>query len=200
MREIEYALDTLKADGIALWTDTGDTWPGNKMYAPIFDELNRRKAVVFFHPNVPKCCHNLDPGVPDSMNEYDFDITRAVTSLLVSKTYLRCPDIRFIIPHSGGTVPMLAGRIKDRVPKDQKDTVYGQLRGLYYDIAHAAFPFPLAALMKLVPTDHILFGADFPLEPYTSTTDELPAANLSREVAHAIDRGNAERLFPRLKA
>jgi len=204
LKEIEYAFDTLKADAVSLWSDTGDKWPGNAMFAPIFDELNRRKAVVFIHANTPNCCHNLDPGVPDSMNELDFDITRAVTSLLVNGTLSRCPDIKFIVAHSGATVPMLAGRIKDRVPKEAASKVpngtYYELRKLHYEIAHAGFPFPMAALLKLAPMSNIMFGSDYPVERFETTLDELPASNLTPEDLRAIHRENAERLFPRLKS
>ena len=204
LKEIEYAFDTLKVDGICLWTDTGDKWLGNAMFAPIFDELNRRKAVIFLHPNTPGCCHNLDPGVPDSMNEYDFDVTRGVTSLLVNGTLSRCADIKFIVPHSGATVPMLAGRIKDRVPKEAASRIpngtYYELRKLYYDTAHASFPFPMAALLKLVPITQVMFGSDYPIERFEVTIDEFPASNLSPEAMRAIDRENAERLFPRFKS
>jgi predicted TIM-barrel fold metal-dependent hydrolase len=206
LKEIGYAYDVLKTDGIGLWPDTGadKKWLGHTAFAPIFDELNRRKAVVFIHANTPACCHDLDPGVPDSMSEYDFDITRAVTSLLINGTLSRCPDIKFIIAHSGATIPMLAGRIKDRVPKVAQARIpngtYYELRKLYYEIAHASFPWSMAALLKFAPVPQILFGTDYPIERIESTIDELPASNLSPETLRAIDRENAERLFPRFKA
>jgi len=205
LKEIAYAYDTLKTDGIGLWPDTGadGKWLGHKNFAPIFDELNRRKAVVFIHANTPACCHDLDPGVPDSMSEYDFDITRAVTSLLINGTLSRCPDIRFIIAHSGATIPMLAGRIKDRIPKEAQpripNGVYYEFKKLYYEIAHASFPWAMAALLKLAPISQILFGTDYPIERIESTIEELPASNLSAETLRAIDRENSERLFPRFK-
>lgn len=111
LREIGYALDTLKADGIGLMTSYGDKWPGDVAYARVFDELNRRKAVVYFHPTAPNCCQNLVADVPGALTEFPHDTTRAITSLLYSGSFARFRDIPFIFSHAGGTIPMLAGRI-----------------------------------------------------------------------------------------
>jgi hypothetical protein len=101
----------LKADGIGLMTNYGEKWPGDPTYASVFDELNRRKAVVYFHPTVANCCRNLIPNVPPAMIEFPHDTTRAVISLLYSGSLARLRDIRFIFSHAGGTIPMLAGRL-----------------------------------------------------------------------------------------
>jgi predicted TIM-barrel fold metal-dependent hydrolase len=99
---------------------------------------------------------------------------------------------------------MIAGRIKDRVPKEAASRIpngtYYELRKLYYDTAHASFPFPMAALLKLVPITQVMFGSDYPIERFEVTIDEFPASNLSPEAMRAIDRENAERLFPRFKS
>jgi 6-methylsalicylate decarboxylase len=203
LHEIEYAFDTLKADGIGLFTNTGDKWPGDPAFEPVFQELNRRNAAVFFHPVVGSCCRNLIPGVADTVLEFDFDTTRAVTSLLANGTLSRFPNVRFIINHSGADVPVMAGRIKDRIADHAERYPQGvlyELQKLHYEVAHATYPWPLAALTKFVPTSQILFGSDYPFEAIGTTVDPLPTSGLSRNVLRAINRGNAERLFPRLKS
>jgi 6-methylsalicylate decarboxylase len=206
LKEIEYGLDTLKADGIGIYTnDNQGRWPGDPYFEPMWQELNRRKTIVYTHPLAPKCCSKLDDGVPASMDEYDFDTTRACTSLLANGVLHRYPDVKFILSHSGGTMPVLSQRIKDRYPKDAKHQEYipngviPELQKFYVDIAHASFPAPMAALLKFANPDHIMFGTDYPAEPIETTVDQLAGLGLSPELAKAIDRGNAERLFPRFK-
>jgi hypothetical protein len=111
LEEIEYAFDTLKADGINLSTSFGDKWPGDPAYKPVFEELNRRKAIVFFHPYAPNCCARLDTGVPDGVLENPYDTGRAITSLLYSGSLARLRDIRWLFSHGGGVMPMLAGGV-----------------------------------------------------------------------------------------
>jgi predicted TIM-barrel fold metal-dependent hydrolase len=204
LREIEYGYQTLKADGVAFLTSYGDKWLGDPAFEPTFQELDRRSAVAFVHVIGPSCCDHLVPGIPAAMAEYDFDTTRTIESLLVNGTFSRFPNIRFIFVHSGGTLPVLAGRINDRFPKDRADRVpdgvLPTLKRLYYEVAHATYAPPLAALTKFVPMSQILFGTDYPAEQMVSTVDPLAQFGLSAADLQAINRGNAERLFPRLKA
>jgi 6-methylsalicylate decarboxylase len=204
MREIAYALDVLKADGFGLVSSYDNKWPGDATFAPVFEELNRRKAVVFIHPAVPGCCGHLMPGIPASTIEFLFDTTRAITSLLVNGTLSRFPDIRFIFCHAGGAMPVLAARtnafvqrhkeIADRVPTG----VPHELQKLYYDVANSTNPSSMAALMNLVPTSQLLFGSDFPYVPAAVTANGLDRFGLSASDLQAVSRENAARLFPRL--
>jgi 6-methylsalicylate decarboxylase len=204
VREIEYGYDTLKADGVGLLTSYGDKWLGDPDFVPAFEELNRRNAVVFVHVTGPNCCKDLVPGARATMSEYDFDTTRTVISMLVNGTFSRFPKIRFIFVHSGGTLPVMAGRIHDRFPKERLDRVpdgvLPELKRQYYEVAHATYGPPLAALTKFVPVSQMLFGTDYPAEPMESTIGPLGQFGLSTRDLRAINRGNAERLFPRLKA
>ena len=204
LREVEYAYDTLKVDGIGIYSnDNQGRWPGDPYFEPLWKELNRRNAIVYMHPLAPVCCRDLKYGAAASMVEFDFDVTRGVVSIVVNGVMARYPNIRFITVHSGGTVPMLAGRMNDRIPPDAKqylpNGIYPELRKWYYDIAHASFPWPYAAMKAFMPESQILFGTDYAPEPIESTVNELPGLKLEPKFEQMMLRGNAERLFPRFR-
>jgi 6-methylsalicylate decarboxylase len=206
LREIEYALDTLHADGIGLMTNYGDKWLGDASFAPVWEELNRRKAVIYTHPNTPACCGNLKDDVPSGVLELAMDTTRTVASLLFSGTAARYPDIRWILSHGGGTTPFLLSRLlrqeaemKEREKRLPKGLTY-ELKKFHYDTAQANHPGALAALLKLAPVSQILFGTDYPYRPGAEEVSGLSAQHFPAEDLLAIERDNALRILPRLKA
>jgi predicted TIM-barrel fold metal-dependent hydrolase len=203
LREIEYGLDVLKADGIALFTSYRDTWLGDPAFDPVMEELNRRKAVVFVHPEAPLCCRGLLPGVHEAVLEYGFDTTRAITRILFSGTALRYRDISWIFCHGGGTTPFLAERLV-RAPATNKslaqyvpDGVMAELQRFHYDVAQIAHPMALAALTRLVPISQILWGTDYPFRLGMEYVKGLSEFGFAAEDLRKIDRDNALRLLPR---
>ena len=203
LRELTYALDVLKADGIGLLTSYGDKWLGHPSFAPVMDELNRRKAVLYTHPTLANCCGNLLPDVPPTVIEYGTDTTRTITDIVFSGTAARCPDLRFIFSHAGGTLPFLTERLikmpvldpklAARVPKG----VLHELKRFYYDTAWAAHPMALASLTKLVDVSQILFGSDYPYRTGADNVKGLAEYGFSGAELRAIGRDNALRLLPR---
>lgn len=206
LKELAYAFDTLKADGVGLQTNYGDKWPGNPVYRPVWEELNRRKAVVYFHPLVAACCGTLTVGTFPAVLEVPHDTTRAVTSLLLSGTFARYRDIRWIFSHAGGTIPMLAGRINyfhshaKNVAEFAPQGIEAEFRRLHYDTANATHPASMAALLKVVPGTQVTFGSDYPYVPIDTQAKSLWDLGLSAAQVQAIESGNATRLLPRLAA
>jgi predicted TIM-barrel fold metal-dependent hydrolase len=203
LREIEYALSVLKADGIGLLTSYDDKWLGDIAYQPVFEELNRRKAVVFVHPTTPLCCRTLLPGVSPLVAEIPQDTTRAVTNLLFTGTFAKFRDIHFIFTHAGGNVPMVLGRMHQYAPKNIAEKVPNgidyELKRLYYDIAGTAYRPAIAALTSLVSTTQILFGSDNPFVPLAETAEGMMQLAFSAADLQLIGRDNALALLPRLK-
>jgi predicted TIM-barrel fold metal-dependent hydrolase len=202
LREIEYAFDTLKAQGAGLLTSYGDKWPGDPAYAPVLEELNRRKAVVYLHPAGPNCCASgLVPGVRPAIIEFPHDSTRAALSLLYSGSFRKFRDINWIFSHGGGTIPYLAGRIEQMTANEKGRPAFApngalvELQRLYFEIANSANPVSMAALMKFVPLEQILFGTDYPFVPVEATSDRLPSLQLTASQYAAITRANAEKLL-----
>lgn len=207
LEELAYALDVLHADGIALKTNAGGIYLGDPKFAPIFDKLNHRKTVVFIHPTSPRCWKDCAMGYPRPMIEFPFDTTRAVTNLIFSGTLERCPGIRIIVPHNGGTLPMLAERITRAgaalalEPATRVDAM-SYLRRLYYDTAIAASKHTLSSLLQISDSSHILYGSDSPWAPDSvvlSTNQQLEASEFfSKKDRERIYRNNAIQLVARL--
>lgn len=225
LREIEYSFDTLKADGVCLISSYGDVWLGSAMFAPIYEELNRRKAVVYVHPTAPNCCGNLPilkDGVPNegAMIEYGTDTTRTIASVIFSGTGKRYPDIIWIFSHAGGTMPFLIERffqfgasaeiIPGTMTKGQGVGISGsamsgpevlaQIRRYYYDTAQSSNPVAMDALRKVVHTSQIVYGTDYWYRTAEETSRGLETAKVfNAQEMHAVNRGNAERILPRFK-
>jgi len=203
LREIAHALDVLGADGVGLLSSYNDKWLGDPAYAPVFDELNRRKATVFIHLTAPTCCQSLMPGIATPMLEVPHDTARTVVSMLFSGTLARFRDIRFILCHAGGTLPAMARRISlyasrelaDKVPRG----VENELRHLYYDIAVSGYRPAIAALTSLVPMSQILFGSDHPFRHLAESAGTMNELGLSAAELQAIGWDNALALLPRLR-
>ena len=206
LKEIEHGLDVLEADGIGLMTSYGVRYLGDPQFAPVWEELNRRKAVVYTHPLAPECCRNPLPGVSAAAIEYATDTTRTIASLLFSGTAARYPDIRWIFSHGGGTMPFLLGRFTHEEKLIEKrgevlpKGVLFELKKFYYDTAQASHGGALAALTKVVPVARILLGSDFPFRPGRDVVKGLSAYGFTARELRAIERDNAMRLMPTLKA
>lgn len=203
LREIAHALDTLGADGVCMMSSYDSRWLGDPSFAPVFDELNRRKAVVYVHPTNAACCAAQVADVPPASIEFLMDTTRTILSLLVTSTFTRCPDIRFIFSHGGGALPMFADRVanltagerwRDRVPGGAMSI----FRRLYVDTASASNPITFTAARSLVSDQHILFGTDFPYYLTERTVEQLSNLKLDAKTTRRIGRDNALGLFPRL--
>jgi predicted TIM-barrel fold metal-dependent hydrolase len=204
LEEIAYALDVLRLDGVGLFSSVADRYLGDPAFDPVFDELHRRKAAVFIHPTHCEAPERTRLSAPPFVVEYVFDTTRAVVNLIYSGTLQRCPDIRFIVAHGGGTVPFLAQRIAMMEGHRGAKGVTGvmpALRSLYFETASTTSRFALRSLQEFADPARILWGSDLPF---------VYGARLEEEVEHwehydgfdadaraAIERENALVLFPR---
>ena len=157
-------------------------------------------------PLAPQCCGSLQPFVPASFTEYPQDTNRAVMNLLFGGTFSRTRDIRWIFSHAGGAVPLLAGRVKSLAKfqiKNMAETMPNgvdfELQRLHYETANAAYAPNMAALLKYVSIDQVMFGTDYPYVSVLENVSDLSKVGLAPADLMAIERDNAAKLIPRLK-
>ena len=208
LAELAYALDDLRLDGVVLFSNAHGTYLGDPRFTPLFDELQRRRAVVFVHPNPSPdpSAHAL--GLPDSLVDFTADTTRAIAQLHYSNTFARTPDVTFVFSHAGGTVPYLAGRfaIVDEmrvIPgAEARATAAETFRRLYWDTALSWNNQVLRMLRDIAGIDRVLFGSDYPYlrrDLAVSSRRHIEAnPELTTSERTAILGGTAAKLIPRL--
>ncbi len=206
LKEIAYALDTLKADGIGILTNYGDKWLGYSHFDPIWDELNRRRATVYTHPADANCCVNLVQGVPPTAVEWGADTTRSITSLIFSGTSRKYPDINWIFSHGGGGLTAFAERLLVQMVatppyhgRFTREAVQAELDRFHYDTAQVSLGGTLAALAKLVPVSQIVYGSDFPYRTAAEHSKGVDAL-FGEADRKRVNRENALRILPRLRS
>ncbi|MFE9063291.1 amidohydrolase family protein [Streptomyces violaceusniger] len=205
LAETAHALDTLGADGIVLMSNAHGRYLGDPDFEPLWAEIDRRGATVFVHPAQPPM--PLLPGTPAPLADYVFDTTRTALNLVLNGVMSRYPDMRVILSHGGGFLPYAAYRfsgltstVVDR--EREAEDILRDLKRFYFDTALSASPSALPALLTFAEPGHVLYGSDWPFAPqdtgtyYNHYLETYP--DYAPGQAEAIDRGNAEALFPRL--
>jgi 6-methylsalicylate decarboxylase len=209
IEEMSYALDLLKLDGVVLFTNSNGVYLGDASLRPLFTELQKRKAVIYVHPNASPdpVAHSL--GLTDNLVDFPTDTTRAVAQLHYRATFAATPDVRYILSHAGGTIPYLAGRlaIVDEMRIMGDSTVTGTaaetFRELYWDTALSWSDPVLYTLRNVAGINKVLFGTDFPyLRRDIAVRSKINidnSAELSEDEKKKVLGANGLELFPRFK-
>lgn len=207
--EAIYALDVLKADGIVLLGSTQGTFLGDPRLDELMAELNRRRTVVFVHPNLHASSSTLGLDMPGFLMEFLCDTTRAAVNLVLTGTIERYPDIKWILAHAGGFLPYIAWRLSLANMMAPYNTtapqgVLSYIKRFYFDTALSPSPYALAALSALVEPSHILFGSDFPFAPAVATGLQVNMLSsyehFDDTLKYGVNRGHALSLFPKYRS
>jgi predicted TIM-barrel fold metal-dependent hydrolase len=207
LEELSYALDVLGLDGFVLFTNSSGVYLGDAVLEPVFEELERRQAVVYVHPNPSPDAVAHWLGLPDNLLDFPTDTNRAVAQLHYTNRFARTPNVKYIFSHAGGSIPYLAARfaIIDEIGfiagAEQRGTAADMFRRMYWDTALSASDPVLRMLRDVAGINQVLFGTDFPYLrrdlAVTSKRQVMQSAALNDLEARAVLGGNASRLLPR---
>ena len=181
----------------------------------MFDELNRRGAVVYVHPTDAPCCHNLVNANPATF-EWLADTARAIMSMVAGtpgaisgrgnaeqSPATRYANCKFIWSHAGGALIGVASRVVGAVSeKDLSGTpavnsrLY-HIRRFFYDTAGSANPLLMQGIAKLAGPSQIVFGTDYPFGNGAAIAESMRTVGFTDAQRRAIDRENALRILPK---
>ena len=207
--ELAYAFDVLELDGVVLFTNANGVYLGDAVLEPVFEELERRRAVVFVHPNPSPdaAAHSL--GLPDNLLDFPTDTNRVVAQMHYTNRFARTPNVEYIFSHAGGSIPYLAARfaIIDEmgfIPGgEQRGTAADMFRRMYWDTALAASDPVLRMLRDVAGVSRVLYGTDFPYlrrDLAVKSRHLLQTDALNDAERTAVLGGTASNLFPRLRS
>lgn len=178
---------------------------GDPRFEPLWEDLDRRGALVFVHPTSPPHADDVSLGRPRPMLEFLFDTARTASDLLLRGVFTRHPRIRWVLTHGGGALPLLADRI------DLFGSVFGdgsedvpsaveQLGRLWYDMAGTPFPRQIPALDAAFGTERLLYGSDYCWTPAAGALAQVASVDSAAQPSTAdtwrdLTTRNARRLF-----
>lgn len=205
--ETRRAMDDLGALGVTIQTFCLNETIARDEFDPLYAELDRRGAVVFLHP-----CQNAlgspligDFGLTVCAGASMEDAVAAM-HLIVKRVPERFPNIRFIVPHFGGILPMLLERLDGQLPfKDLLEKPSVTARRFFYDTVGWGSEAALIAAATAFGAGQLVPGSDWPIllpwEPYKATFDHIRSSALPPDdIAAILDRNVPKLLGDRLPA
>ncbi|KAF5227246.1 hypothetical protein FANTH_14817 [Fusarium anthophilum] len=207
--ELRYAFDTLKADGVTLFTSyaTPQGYLGHPEYVPIWKELNRRQAVVFVHPINNVSAVYFNDRLPMPAFDWPHETGRTAMDMILNRRLEQFPDVKVILSHAGGTLAALVQRATMIALPEfgeimSAEDIVTQARQFYFDTALSGSQEVFPMILGFAKPGHLLFGSDFPHAPqelskgFTKFVDDF---SLEDGKKRDVYYGSALKLFPRLE-
>jgi len=202
LEEMARGLDTLGMVGVTMGTSVLEKSVGDPAFDPFWVEMNRRGAILFFHPHGLGACsplitaNNLTWPIGATIED-----TMLVAHLIAKGIPFRYPRVRIIVPHLGGEISMLLQRLDNQtgmfLPAGSERPSITAKRFWYDTVSHGFVP-ALRCACEALGTDRMLLGSDYPYEAgevYQRCVDYIADVGLSAAQVEAIRDRNAQALF-----
>ena len=194
LRELERGMDELGMLGVNLHISALDRSVAEDEFLPIYEELNRRNGIVFYHP----CADGIRSPM---INEYrlgaavgtSFEDACIALHLIAKRIPYQFPKITHVIPHLGGPIPMLLERLDNQFSMEQfelPEPPSVTARRFYYDTVGHGSHAALSCAVQAFGADHVLPGSDYPVllswESYEQTFSWIREVDLPADAIEQI--------------
>ncbi|HLF18564.1 MAG TPA: amidohydrolase family protein [Candidatus Omnitrophota bacterium] len=157
---------------ISLASSYDGVYLDDQKFFPVYEFASKYKIPVHVHPQIlnPIGEERVRDPLLSPVLEYVFDVSICIGKMMMSGTFMKFQEVKFIFAHYGGVLPLL---------KERFDTTYQMLRkrnfvkdifilpseyfrNIYFDTSGSKSPGSLACALELAEPSHIFFGSDFP--------------------------------------
>lgn len=199
IKEVKYALDENKMDGIMLLSNTAGKYLGDRSFRPFFKELDKRHAVVFIHPNTPS--GKEQTKLLNTLYWWFIETTQTLLTMIRSGYHKEFPNIKYFIAHGGGVLPAVFPVLIERLKKENHN-IEAELeewkKQLFLDTAKVVNKEAFSSILKFTDTDHIVFASDYVWAPKNKAPYWIKEINnfpLAESEKQNIFKNNAQRVF-----
>jgi len=200
VQELNRVADKLGMHMVELFSNVAGQPLDSEKYFTFYKEAARLGVTLLIHPGRPVMMESVrDYGLSGAVG-FLFDTTIAILRLVYSGLLEKLPDLHIVLPHSGSTIPYLAGRIDHQyklskgghalLPKPPSE----YLRTVYIDTAQSLYKPAMECALAFTPIDRILFGSDDPFVDLKESVASVKALGLPPDQEDLIFSGNAKSL------
>jgi predicted TIM-barrel fold metal-dependent hydrolase len=200
--EIDRCVSQLGFKGVYLFSNINQKTLDNPEFWPVYKHVAELGVPMDMHPTAPLNMNGIDqrPLVPGMA--FMFDTSLATVRMMMSGLFQEVPDLKLIVPHLGGFVPYIRGRVERVIDTWTPPEEWEQLSQpachyfdkIYLDtVAHS--PEALEYCYKSYGAERLLYGTDHPFSHYdefNAMIDNLACTEAERRL---INEGNARRLL-----
>jgi predicted TIM-barrel fold metal-dependent hydrolase len=201
--EMARGLDELGMLGVTMNCSVFDRSAAEEEFEPLYEEMNRRGAVLFYHPIQNGICSPM-------INDYKYTVSvgasledmAIVLHLIARRIPQRYPNIKYVVPHLGGMVSMQLERLDNQAPSQHPglpEPPSVTARRLYYDTVSHGSQAALRCAWMAFGASQLVAGSDYPVlmrfETYARTFDYIRDSDLPPEDIDLILNHNAQRVL-----
>jgi len=169
LKELDYAINTLKLKGIAIGTNAGGKGYDEEEFFPVFEKVNEMNLPIFIHPNDPDGVERIKNYYLLNSLGYTLETTATAAKFVFSGMFDRLENLKIFLMHAGGTLPFLLGRLEHTQKVRPETSRYCKHMFSYY-LKHFyvdTITFKTETLQfasKIMPPGHIYMGTDYPYD------------------------------------
>ncbi len=200
--EVDRCVDQLGFKGIQLFSNINSRTLDSPEFMPVYRHIAQRGLALNMHPGIPLNTVGVDRSSLMVPIGFLFDTALNTLRLIESGLWDQAPDLKLIVPHVGGILPYLTGRIAsyghatlqfhDQAALQHPVSYY--VDKLYIDTV-SYHPEALDYCYRLLGPDRILYGTDHPFGDYTVAADIDEKMNWPEADKQKVYEGNAKRVL-----